>query len=147
VRKANAGIYDSRDHSNGLYYPVGRYGKVVKTENSQITVSNIRIDHQHGPSELITAVLAISPSTLLTDKGAAANMATFKPGDDVYFIFQNPVTNSQNSNDKRAIPNDQSTVRAFAKTQYDHSVIKEKMRAATAENAYQILNASDAYGG
>lgn len=147
LRASMPSIYRSGDSHEGLYYPVGKYGTVVEVSNDKITVAGIPVDHQTGPREVVTTTLTLNAETLVTDQGKTTDLRSFKQGDKVYFIFQNPVRSGQNDNDWRATPSTQSTVRALAKTQYDIATIKEKVFKATNEGAIEILKKSDAYGG
>ncbi|MET1033456.1 MAG: hypothetical protein ABWX94_03070 [Candidatus Saccharimonadales bacterium] len=147
LRSSMPNIYQAGDSKNGLYYPVGKYGTVVNVTGNEITVSQLPVDHESGPRELITATLKIGKDTLVMDKGKATELASFKQGDPVYIIVQNPVRNDQNDHDWRATPSDKSVVRSVTKTQYDMKTIKEKVFKASAEGAFQIIEKSDGFGG
>lgn len=147
LRVAMPDVYQPVDSQNGLYYPVGKYGTVVSSSDAQVVVAGISVDRQNGQPEVITAPIVLNANTQVTDRGKNTNAASFKPGDHVYFIFQNPVRSGQNDNDWRATPSSQSTVRAIAKTQYDMAAIKGKVFKASAEGAFEVLKKSDAFGG
>lgn len=147
LRKSMPAVYLPGDSHDGLYYPVGKYGTVVGVSENKITVAGVPMDHQTQPREIVTVTLTVNAETLITDRGRETDIKSFKLGDPVYFIFQNPVRTGQYDADWRALPSTQSTVRAIATTQYNAATIKEKVFEATSKGAVEIIKKSDAYGG
>jgi hypothetical protein len=137
--------YQAGDSHNGLYYAVGKYGTIQNIEGNTVTISDVPIDHVQGDRERITTAITINDGTQVLDYGEPALLAQLKPGDQVYLSFQNPVTGGDNR-DKRAIPDQDSTVRVISKTQYNYEA-KDKMQAAAAQGAFRIISTSDSFGG
>ncbi len=138
----NLEAYRPSNVYNGLYLPFSHAGTITNAEGQFITVSDILIDHSQSEPEKISVRLRIDSDTVVLEQGKNTNLSAFKPGDQIFFTFQNTETSGEGV-DKMWIPTTATTkVRVLSKTQYSYK-IEDKIRAAIQSGALEIVTTTE----
>ena len=141
--------YDDYGHSNqkdGFYIPASNYGTVSGIEGDKITINDVHVSHQQAAAERKIVTLSLAKDTQVLDQGKKISLDNLKPGDQIYFTFQNKVRPGGNMDKLSVLSNDVTALRVIAKTQYDYRA-QDKLEAATSQGAVETTTTNDAISG
>ncbi len=134
---------------DGRYPPSDNYGTVESVGENAIIVQDIHVRNSPYASDHTTVTLRIQPETHVINQGQVSELADLKPGDQVYFTFQDKVvsTGTHNIMELEAPGKDGSIVLLIAKTQYDYRLMDKVSQSLVQNGPVQVIKTTDPNAG
>jgi hypothetical protein len=122
---------------------------VVAVSENAITVQDVHIKNSPYASDHTTVTLRIQPETRVVNQGQPSALANLKPGDQVYFTFQDKIMpdGSLSMTDLDTPGKPGSIVLLIAKTQYDYRLMDKVSQALIQNGPVQIIKTNDPNAG
>ncbi len=137
--------------SKGLYQPVYNRGTISSIDENEVTVQDIEaIGEVSDQGEFIkpekmTRTITLLPDTIFLRNGQATAISSLKPGDQIYFAYQNRTEPGQiikrgDLEGLRAMTqiNEQSVIRGAGLLTVDYRII-EKFQKALADDDIRLI--------